>query len=306
MYHLVVAAGLALSGCRQNVDDVAQQAEEEASRPTRPAPILTLLGQTLKFEAPPLQPGETETYAHELRGLTLGMSLAESDNVKIYGDLLEGTRITLNGRVVELPYDDTRSKSARWEAAVPAGPLLAEAPLADLLRAAPIYPNITFELQLPHYQPVTVRLPPQPLRLDWRRVEKGPWRMPSESTDAPAAMDAIVFVDGGNTPVLIGIGERVADVDWIALTERPTEPARTVHCSGYTKVGAFELDVMDQKVRIYDRRSGKKLIEKIFLASDTCPRLAVIGEGGQQTWVDEKEIEGWLQKCLGGRSRCPS
>lgn len=109
----------------------------------------------------------------------------------------------------------------------------------------------------------------------------------------------ILFL-GGLDPEPMGTASTLAEIDWVALeTNQAPRSGRT--CDGYRKSGkdgdgpakSLVLQLVDQKVTIYEARTSKEIASKVFVAEDRCPMMAFSGEANSYASTDEQKT--WLR-----------
>ncbi len=103
-----------------------------------------------------------------------------------------------------------------------------------------------------------------------RGVAKGPVALPGDTprtADKPRSM----WVSGGvASPSLRGVAATIRDVDWVLLADDVSRPAR---CPDGSTVS-----ISDLRARVYERRTGMVVAERVFPSRDRDGCESVIGE----------------------------
>ena len=92
------------------------------------------------------------------------------------------------------------------------------------------------------------------------------------------------------------------EVDWVAVADK--QPARTGKlCDGYKKIGdrskdgterAYQLQIIDEKVTVYDVKTSTAVDTKEFKAKNTCPSM--VFSGAASSYVSSDDEKAWLRE----------
>ena len=160
--------------------------------------------------------------------------------------------------------------------------------------------GLQFACTFPRFEPVRFTAPAISVRSDLeaflRAVSKSGKRLPDESAQDEVPADRVrgvaLFLNGGS-PTLLGDPKSLSDIDWVVFAPDSKKAARSVHCSGYTRIGHFEMPIYNRTARVFDRRTGHLLQEKTLEPSSNCPRIAVTGMGGTSQSVSDEAVTTW-------------
>lgn len=151
-------------------------------------------------------------------------------------------------------------------------------------------------MALPDRAPLATTLPPQSAdsltSQILRSVAVGPVTFADEPA-APAAPDTLVHVLSNTIEDVLGPGQRLDDIDLIALSERVAS-SRSRRCSGF----AIQFAEVATRLRVFDRRTGAELATTT-LSGGRCPRSnALTIDGHASLDVDRPAIVRWLRAQL--------
>jgi hypothetical protein len=134
-------------------------------------------------------------------------------------------------------------------------------------------------------------------------VKSGPVLVPGEPATVPAKAprDRIVYSHMSPFGFVGNVPKSLSQIDWIVDEDDEDQPPLkcTLQNSKSGEDREFELPRKNQRVTIYDRRTGKKIDTKLFVNQAKCPTGITVR--GYAPGTDDKEdierqvIETWLQ-----------
>ena len=127
----------------------------------------------------------------------------------------------------------------------------------------------------------------------------GGWHEGEPADEGKVGSVAMVKVGGLSGIKVVGSADEVWDVDWVAV-EEDRESQRVKSCDGYQKVkGNVDVTQVDSLVKIFDRRTGKKIAEQTFQPKDECPSFAMVSKDNKaKAYVIDTDIEPWVRDTL--------
>jgi hypothetical protein len=115
--------------------------------------------------------------------------------------------------------------------------------------------------------------------------------------DGKVTSAALVEPSGVNRMQVIGVAEKLGELDWIAVTERTTTD-RTAMCARADGSGDVEVKQVDSHVRIHDRRTGKLVHETVIAPPEPCPSVAYVSDDKATDGVSLDAVRAWVQAQL--------
>ncbi len=162
--------------------------------------------------------------------------------------------------------------------------------------------KVPITIELAGAAPVTTDLPKQTVKDAVRaallRAQGGGWSIGSADTPQGKPRGAAI-VSGESGLDFVGAARTLYEVDWVAIAEEPAQPRASKSCN--FKDGPVTVDLFDAKTTIVERRSGRKVAEKIVAARSECPKFALIDQAKRSAKrsVDKDDIVVWVQQQLG-------
>jgi hypothetical protein len=106
------------------------------------------------------------------------------------------------------------------------------------------------------------------------------------------------LISGDSDLELIGTPRTLYEVDWVAIGEEPAQPRASKSCS--FKDGPVTVELFDAKTTILERRSGRKVADKIVAARNECPKFALIDQATRSAKrsADKDDIVAWVRQQL--------
>ncbi len=227
--------------------------------------------------------------------------------------LVSGTKLTMNFR--DLPPGMTISSGTQKTTTSTSGYASLAVELVD--RLAKLTPRDAFDFKFKFDPQVKVELdygPAGKLSVDAppSNVNFGLGDAFKKASDTPVPFPApvpppkehtVLFVGAGSAEP-IGPAATVDAIDQVAVVTNLPERKGKV-CDGYKASGknasdktkSFVLELVDQKVTIYDARSTKSLASKDFKAKDSCPLMAF--GGSAKTYPTNDELKAWVREMRG-------
>jgi hypothetical protein len=110
-------------------------------------------------------------------------------------------------------------------------------------------------------------------------IELGPVRLPGDERDAPPDKPRAMWTVNGGTATLLGKATTPNEVDWVLLVDHV---ARTVTCPG-----GSEADAQDTRARVFARRTGAMVEEKVLpsVVSPCAGSKAPLDPRGAAQWA---------------------
>ncbi|MDA3864632.1 MAG: hypothetical protein PF689_12265 [Deltaproteobacteria bacterium] len=159
--------------------------------------------------------------------------------------------------------------------------------------------NLKFTLSIPGYKPVTANVPPidpsKSLGRYLMEVEDGSIKFKNEpKTDGK--IDTMIQVSKYGSPFVIGKGKKVHDIDLVTVV-RKEESEQKIKCE-FKKYGKIDITLMNAKVAVYNRHTGKKLGEDVIKNDKKCPRYGLVDKKTKtgKKRVKQKMIQNWVKK----------
>jgi hypothetical protein len=215
-----------------------------------------------------------------------------------FASLPAGTKITLNGQtsiadsggyaVMKVPLDERIAKLSPKDA-------------FDF--RFKLDPQAKIDLEFSPTAKLTLDLPSQSVSYALSELYKKAADTPvALGEDKPVANHSVLLVSS-LTPESLGPAKTVAEIDWVALsTKQAPRPGKV--CTGYKKIGdkgakdpsekAYALQMIDEKVTVYEVKTSKAVDSKDFKAKDQCPSMTF---GDKATsYVASDEVKAWLRE----------
>lgn len=105
------------------------------------------------------------------------------------------------------------------------------------------------------------------------------------------------------TTEVLGPGQKMSDVDWVAIQGAETERPGKI-CTGFRQTGdkasspkALQLKLMDRSIVVVDRITSKEIAKREFKAKNICPTIAFGSEA--KSFPQPNEIKDWLRDLRG-------
>jgi hypothetical protein len=107
------------------------------------------------------------------------------------------------------------------------------------------------------------------------------------------------LLSGSSDVEFIGTAKTLLEVDWVAVGEEPERPRASKSCN--FKEGPITVELFDAKTTIVERRSGRKVAEKVILARNECPKFALIDMTNRSAKrsADKDDLVAWVRRELG-------
>lgn len=182
-------------------------------------------------------------------------------------------------------------------------PRLLQLPPKDALDAAfKLDPQVKVTLEFNPQAKLTVDLPPFPTAFPLKEYFKKMAGKPVAFGPGPkSGQHSALFLDS-TKPEAFGPARALGDIDVIAIPEiQPPHAGKK--CGGYKKIGettgpdrSFELQLIDDKVSLFDLRSGKALGQKVIAAPNQCPTAALGGVA--KSYAAAEDSRRWVKQQL--------
>jgi hypothetical protein len=106
------------------------------------------------------------------------------------------------------------------------------------------------------------------------------------------------LLSGASDIEFIGTAKTLLEVDWVAVGEEPERPRASKSCN--FKEGPITVELFDAKTTILERRSGKKVAEKLIPARNECPTFALIDMTNRSAKrsADKDDLAAWVRREL--------
>jgi hypothetical protein len=253
-----------------------------------------------KAKEPPLQVAPTPTWKESV--LTFAELPKARGSFSI--DKLEG-QVTFSG----LPEETRVMLGDQTHIAGPGGIVLFKFDLsAAIAKLSPrdafdyqfkFDPKTTIDLVFSPTAKLSVALPPQSISYALAGLFKGARDVPVALGDGPPRGQHSVLLMGTLTPEALGPAKTIGQIDWIAVGEK--QPARLGKvCDGYKRVGdkasdakTYRLQMVDEKVTVYDVRTSAPVDTREFKAKEQCPMMAF--NGAVASYVPADDQKAWLR-----------
>lgn len=206
-----------------------------------------------------------------------------------------GTHIVVNGK------DEAVNDSGTLLTSVDLGEKIAQmAPKDATSFRYKLDPGIKITFKFPGDVTLDVNAPKVSVSFGVKRalgkVQDHPVLFGKES-EAKPAQHTILYL--GSTVEVFGPATTMLDVDRVAVRDRlPVRQGKM--CHGYKDVGAkgtkkrsLPMQMQDEEIIIYARRTGKEIARKKFSASTRCPMFASGGKA--TTYPDSRAVKRWLR-----------
>ena len=193
----------------------------------------------------------------------------------------------------------TLGDSGYWSTLLDVKPAIVKLTLEDL--KAPVELGQDVSIEAPGSPVATTKLPKQNVK-DGLRAALAKARdggMTFGASDVAAGKPRGVAVLSAYSDLdFVGAAKTLEEVDWVALAEDAKQPRAVKTCE--FKQGASQVKLIDANVLVVERRTGKKITEKVLPASDECPRFAFVDkkENSAKNTVGSKEVTTWVREEL--------
>lgn len=251
---------------------------------------LTIAGQGLKYDA------AVNMYVSDAALQVGALSLPEGTRITIEGKTLEvsstNTRmaVPLDDRIGALEWDQLKNtKDSKGRAILPSQ--------LDL--------QIAVKVEMPGWEPIEATLPKTSLGAGLQRVfiaftkEEKHW---AGETAGPAPAAAAWTLNDHFEP--LGTAPLVRDVRLIVVGE-PRLNSRTKKCSGYSGAKDFVATSYDLEVQLIDRVSREVVAKKNFVGQPACPQT-IYATNGEAAWSEGPSyasMQQWVASQLGPVSK---
>lgn len=116
-------------------------------------------------------------------------------------------------------------------------------------------------------------------------------------TSQPAGSHTVVLT---SIPAeVLGPAKTLKEVDWVAVSEN-LPPRKGKTCSGYkkdkgdTRTSSYQLEMVDQRLSVYEVATSKLVEAKDFKASETCPMMTF--NGAAKSYPPAADPKRWLRE----------
>lgn len=181
-------------------------------------------------------------------------------------------------------------------------------PAGDAMKGK-IDPKLTLTVDEPDGQQIEVELPAASAASSahamLERVENGPVLFGKEKPD-DKPNENVLYLAGTLSWKLFGKAQTLAEVDRIAIAHQRDEVKGTKTCSGYKDNAGkampdLEIQLKETEVKVYDRRKGDVVEEKVFPPDNECPMFAFQSkdDNKKDSSIPTQAIESWLRSLVG-------
>jgi hypothetical protein len=183
-----------------------------------------------------------------------------------------------------------------WSSLVDIKPALLKQSLDDL--KGPVDLELELRIEVPGANPLTAKLPKQDVkdgvRFALSKARDGGVTL-GPGDDAASKPRGIGVLSGYLDLDFIGSAKKLTELDWVAIVENQNEP-RTVKSCPF-KTGPVTLKVFDATAILVDRRTSKKITERVLRGSDKCPTFALVNKADNTSMntVAAKDITAWAR-----------
>jgi hypothetical protein len=183
-----------------------------------------------------------------------------------------------------------------WSTLIDIKPAILKQSLDDL--KGPVDLDLDLRIQVPGAEPVALRLPKQDVK-DGVRFALSKARDGGVSFGAgddplgkPRGMGVVA---GYQDLEFIGTAKKLTEIDWVAIVLNQNEPRTVKSCQ--FKTGPVTLKVFDATALIVDRRTSKKISERVLRGSDACPMFTLVNtaDNTSMNTVAAKDATAWAR-----------
>lgn len=258
-------------------------------------------GAQSPFAKGPLELDWSENYKLVVRGSEAHATFfltRESDQPPLrlqasFSDFPEGTKVKVGER------QQTLGDSGFWSTMIDVKPFIVKHTLDDLKATVELGQEVSIEV--PGSPRATTRLPKQDVKAGLRLalvkardggVSFGPADTPQAKPRGAAVLSSYSDLD------FVGSARTLEEIDWVAIAEDAKQPRAVKTCQ--FKQGPSQLELIDANVVVVERRTGKKLTEKVLRASDECPMFAFVDkqDNSAKSTVLAKDVTAWVRQEL--------
>jgi hypothetical protein len=197
------------------------------------------------------------------------------------------------------PDETTVGEGGYWSTLVDIKPALLKHSIDDL--TGPVDLGLELRVELPGAQPATTKLQKQDVkdgvRAAFARARDGGVTF-GPGDEAAGKPRGAVVLSGYSELDYIGGAKVLPDVDWVVIAEDQKEPRAVKTCS--FKQGTSTLKLFDATATVIDRRTGKRLAERVLKASSECPMFAYVNkeDNSAKRSVDRKDVVAYARSEL--------
>jgi hypothetical protein len=210
-----------------------------------------------------------------------------------FSEFPKGTKLKIGDE------QQTLGDSGYWSTLIDVKPAIVKQTLEDL--KAPVELGQEVSIEAPGSPVATTKLPKQNVK-DGLRAALAKARdggMTFGASDVAAGKPrGVAVLSAYNDLDFIGVARTLEEVDWVAVAEDAKQPRGVKTCQ--FKQGPSQVKLVDANVLVVERRTGKKVTEKVLPASDECPMFAFVDkqDNTAKNTVGSTDVTAWVREEL--------
>ena len=207
-----------------------------------------------------------------------------------FTDFPVGTKVKLGSE------EGSIGEAGHWSTLVDIEPAILKQSLDDL--KGPVDLDLDLRIQVPGAEATFAKLPKQDVKEGVRfalsKARDG--GVSFGAGDQPSSKPRGMGIVAGYLDLeFIGTAKRLTEIDWVAIVLNQNEPRMVKSCQ--FKTGPVTLKVFDATALIVDRRTSKKISERVLRGSDACPMFTLVNtaDNTSMNTVAAKDATAWAR-----------